>query len=767
MSNQTTSTNNSRATRQSSRSKGKRPDYVLEGPSPEKSKALRSEGADYVPHRPRKSTTMSIHAEEYPKLSEDEKKDLRRRLDDSWFPRDRCIITQELNVQHCHLVARVTDFEQVNFLIKNWGWTYFIVNAPPNIVLESPEYHFMLDHAQLVLIPDPKIIANILGWCEEADRANVASDEPSPSLFNRFGIPDEGWTCRLLPLHIDPRRRISRHKLEHIKKGYYKSTGNYTDYQFPYAELTAKTHAHPLPMIWHAGEEIAKIPFNEITKIVDSLEEAGAKDIADAVDNIRKLHRRWLAPHLVTESTPTMEQLTGNEERVEKPLSSPDTTLPNLPATDGADSDDLDSPASLAVPESEALAASNPLDDPDSESSDDPGTNPDTENDSDALPVHGTHPTGQRPFHFGNMSTDNWDAATAEEATFAVTNYNTTVALPSSSNRNSSQGQKRKKVPSPADASIFAEGMALQRPHTPSPRSGQPTQKKKKQGSPNNQPVASGSESDSAARDIGGETAIQSHLGKVPEWGSDWQGAPSRRGDLRLEDSRYAPSEVESSSSHGSSRPASRTQVPSVPVLHPTTSERGTRATGRTAGLQTNPLRPRKSMPRRAATATGPGFSHESETPSQSNKMATGQEGTGTSTSKTDDAVFKIPEVPDKIRRGHAPQDSSTSSASRKPIRPESGGPHARAMGQQRSGSSSVAGSSRSAPGGLDRYTQDAQSLREPGASLQPPVTSRESASGRRSAESRTTRSISSDSESNAPSIAQSTSQLQKKGKKK
>ncbi|KAJ7598408.1 hypothetical protein C8J56DRAFT_881037 [Mycena floridula] len=117
---------------------------------------------------------------------------------------------------------------------------------------------------------------------------------------------DNFRTFRYLPLRVDQKKRISRHKLDSGPNGTWESTGEYQYYYWPYDELTIRTHANPLKSIWHAGKELAKLHGEELVALVNDLEDVGS-DLSTAIRYITTLYRRW-NPDLNKKDPSTKEQ---------------------------------------------------------------------------------------------------------------------------------------------------------------------------------------------------------------------------------------------------------------------------------------------------------------------------------------------------------------------------------------------------------------------------------------------------------------------------
>ncbi|KAJ6588843.1 hypothetical protein B0H19DRAFT_221385 [Mycena capillaripes] len=196
---------------------------------------------------------------------------------------------------------------QLKRLTLYWGWDgLFDANGPINIIKEGPTEHYMMDNKQLVPIPERKIIARI----RQKYVALYATDSMPESFDDLFGgIPDAGWTYVLLPLDIDPYKRISRHQTRRNSDGTCESTGKYQDHRYPYPNLSFQTHAHPLCAIWHAGVELDKIPGDRLREIIQKLKDTGATDLADSIDDIIDLYDHWSLPNSrqpIAEGAPTV-----------------------------------------------------------------------------------------------------------------------------------------------------------------------------------------------------------------------------------------------------------------------------------------------------------------------------------------------------------------------------------------------------------------------------------------------------------------------------
>ncbi|KAJ7719751.1 hypothetical protein B0H14DRAFT_3009550 [Mycena olivaceomarginata] len=221
---------------------------------------------------------------------------------------NRCIITNEEVHNFCHLVEpknnRRTEYVG--------GSGTFVINGPHNVVKGQVQTSTICwDNKQLVIIPDRETITQI----KEAYVAIYAKleqgEKPEPLRKWLFPMPDGGWTYKVLPLDIDPLRRIFRQKLQIEKKGetqVYTSTGLYEDFAYPYSDLSFRTHANPLCALWHAGAAIDDVP--GVEKIIDQLDKIGAEDLL--------LYRLW----------PTADGTKSS------PRDNPDPFLGSKPATE-------------------------------------------------------------------------------------------------------------------------------------------------------------------------------------------------------------------------------------------------------------------------------------------------------------------------------------------------------------------------------------------------------------------------------------------------
>ncbi|KAF7371020.1 hypothetical protein MSAN_00736200 [Mycena sanguinolenta] len=268
-------------------------------PSPDKAAAERREGPSYDPNEDTPPSNRVMSYSPSPPLNDKQKNEVQRRMRDIGQADDRCIITNELGaINFCHLAALSTPHDQVKFLRNRWGWEDFHVNVPENVVMEESTKHYMLDHAQLVLIPEPKEIARILEVYRDLYTTQQIQ-QPKP-FHNLFAPPPKGhgWTYGVLPLEIDPHRRIFRHQ---TKQGINEngvetceSTGNYKDFTYPYRELHFESHAHPLCALWHAGVEISKLSRHQIDAISDELIRNGAHELVQSITHILTLYEFWI-----------------------------------------------------------------------------------------------------------------------------------------------------------------------------------------------------------------------------------------------------------------------------------------------------------------------------------------------------------------------------------------------------------------------------------------------------------------------------------------
>ncbi|KAJ7864029.1 hypothetical protein B0H13DRAFT_2281963 [Mycena leptocephala] len=199
------------------------------------------------------------------------------KLMQKYGPDDRCLITQE----------------KVKLLTERWGCKkLFDVNTPEDVVKLGPEFHYMIDHKQLGIIPERKVVRMI---AQEYRRLYDMDPLQKPKPFaEMFPTPPEGWTFVVLPLDIDPERKIFRHKIAKNKDGRtYDSTGEYEPHKYPYPNLRMQTHANPLYAIWHVAVELDKLHPTRRAEIKKKVA-VEAPETAESIEDILALYDMWI-----------------------------------------------------------------------------------------------------------------------------------------------------------------------------------------------------------------------------------------------------------------------------------------------------------------------------------------------------------------------------------------------------------------------------------------------------------------------------------------
>ncbi|KAJ7598421.1 hypothetical protein C8J56DRAFT_881050 [Mycena floridula] len=205
-------------------------------------------------------------------------------------PADRSLISQELIVQFCHLMEKSMDAAQVEVLKNHWKREKLDLSAVDNIIKERPTDHWKMDHAFGVVIPQLEVIEEIHNLWFESGRSLTAED------FDKFfEIPDKKedfHDFQYLPLLIDSKECIFRHKLEQTGERTWIGTGEYEIHRWPYTTLTVKTHANVFYAIWHAGREIARLTEHQFLAAMKDL----PPDLQVAINFIAELYEAWVLP---------------------------------------------------------------------------------------------------------------------------------------------------------------------------------------------------------------------------------------------------------------------------------------------------------------------------------------------------------------------------------------------------------------------------------------------------------------------------------------
>ncbi|KAF8205571.1 hypothetical protein K438DRAFT_2014486 [Mycena galopus ATCC 62051] len=268
-------------------------------PSPSKQQTEQREGASYDPkvETPKTARDISYTSENHP-LTTGEKEEVEKMMYQCGQAKDRCIITNDKVVNYCHLVERKTTHAQLRLLTERWGReTLFDLNGPENIVKLGPTEHYMLDNHQLVLMPSRKLIIEITRVYTNLYSKGL---DKKPKSFHEL-LPDypKPWTYGVLPLDIDPQKRIFRHKTEKkIEEDIciHESTGTYEEYAYPYSNLGFISHVNPLCALWHAGVELSKLSRTRLEEINFELASLGGEgaEMANSMEDIKHLYDLWL-----------------------------------------------------------------------------------------------------------------------------------------------------------------------------------------------------------------------------------------------------------------------------------------------------------------------------------------------------------------------------------------------------------------------------------------------------------------------------------------
>ncbi|KAJ7240303.1 hypothetical protein B0H12DRAFT_55309 [Mycena haematopus] len=109
-------------------------------------------------------------------------------------------------------------------------------------------------------------------------------------------MPSEGWTYGVLPVDIDPKKHIHRHKTKKNARNEHESTGEYDKFAYPYFDLSFHTHANPLCALWHAGVELKRLSRTRVMEILDKLMLMGeeGEELANSIGDILRLHKAWI-----------------------------------------------------------------------------------------------------------------------------------------------------------------------------------------------------------------------------------------------------------------------------------------------------------------------------------------------------------------------------------------------------------------------------------------------------------------------------------------
>ncbi|KAK7447681.1 hypothetical protein VKT23_013937 [Stygiomarasmius scandens] len=181
----------------------------------------------------------------------------------------RCIIICEEgrspgnDIQHAHVIPRFwRKLESLMDVIAHMlGIWEFHLNTRGNIILMQSGLHSRFDHGQFILLPSDDIVLNHVLQCMDQNREATTTENllKQVDLIQLYKFKETDFT--LVPIRMQEDRSIFRQNvvLQDSSSNMFSPSGGYTEFEYPFTNLTISSHLNPALAVIHAANFLHEI----------------------------------------------------------------------------------------------------------------------------------------------------------------------------------------------------------------------------------------------------------------------------------------------------------------------------------------------------------------------------------------------------------------------------------------------------------------------------------------------------------------------------